>query len=95
MHGSVLGVSGSSIAPLRAEPTPAHTVALDLDERHPLPSNPPPRPPQALYLHADLVLPCNSSFNAAWERHLGAPRARLMALPNAVDGGRYPCLQVG
>jgi hypothetical protein len=44
---------------------------------------------------ADMVVPCNASFNTAWERWLGTPVPRMMPLLNALEIDRYPCLQVG
>jgi hypothetical protein len=51
--------------------------------------------PQTLLSMADMVVPCNASFNTAWELWLGAREARLMPLLNALEIDHYPCLQVG
>ena len=48
---------------------------------------------QALYRIADLVVPCNASFNTAWELWLGTDAARLMPLLNALEIEHYPLLQ--
>ncbi|KAI8469609.1 MAG: hypothetical protein J3K34DRAFT_276064 [Monoraphidium minutum] len=48
---------------------------------------------QALYRLSDLVVPCNATFNTAWELWLGTHPARLMPLLNALEIEHYPCLQ--
>jgi hypothetical protein len=49
---------------------------------------------QALYREADLVVPCNATFNTSWELHLGTDPNRLMPLLNALEIEHYPLLQV-
>lgn len=43
---------------------------------------------------ADMVVPCNASFNTAWEIWLGTREQRMMPLLNALEIEHYPCLQV-
>lgn len=42
-----------------------------------------------------MVVPCNATFNTAWELWLGADPGRLMPLLNALEIEHYPLLQVG
>jgi hypothetical protein len=48
---------------------------------------------KAMYRTADLIVPCNASFNTGWELWLGTPPARLMPLLNALEIEHYPLLQ--